>query len=67
MSLDIRAPMPRNPRLERAGTFHVFEWRFMLTPLTVSVVLVEDVTHVIRWREVYVFGVRLVRWKLASR
>jgi len=50
----------------RVGVFHVFEWRFMLTPLTVSILVVENATHVVRWGELYVFGVRFVRWKLAA-
>jgi len=53
-------------RLMRVGVFHVFEWRFMLTPLTVSILVVENATHVVRWGELYVFGVRFVRWKLAA-
>lgn len=53
-------------RLMHVRAFRFFDWRFVLTPLTIITVKVEDEIRVIRWGELYVFGIRLARWKVPS-
>ncbi len=50
--------------LAHVRAFRIFDWRFILTPVTLVTVRVEDERRIIRWRELYVFGIRLARWKL---
>lgn len=48
------------------GWLTVFRFRFVLTPITIDWMqyLGEPGTKPIEWRALYVFGVRIARWRV---
>lgn len=51
----------------KCGALRVFEWRFILTPITVTWIRYSErvifTDYSATWRELYIFGIRIARWR----
>jgi len=52
--------------LQRAGALNIINWRFIFTPITVSLIQAENNERLLRWRVLHIFGVRIMRWQVMA-